>query len=82
MGAVRDQGSDTNLAVELLDETSWYAEWLVTLSELPELLGGKVVRSELTYLLMRLDRSTPSTVSPSAGRTTTLASWWAHFTPS
>jgi hypothetical protein len=82
MGAVREQGSDTNLAVELLDETSWYAEWLVTLSELPELLGGKVVRSELTYLLMRLDRSTPSTVSPSAGRTTTLASWWAHFTPS
>jgi hypothetical protein len=56
MGAVRDQGSDTNLAVELLDETSWYAEWLVTLSELPELLGGKVVRSELTNLLMRLDK--------------------------
>ncbi|HEX5877471.1 MAG TPA: hypothetical protein VF468_03975 [Actinomycetota bacterium] len=52
----RDQGSDTNLAVELLDKTSWYAEWLVTLSELPELLGGKVVRSELTYLLMRLDK--------------------------
>lgn len=49
----RDQGSDTNLAVELLDKTSWYAEWLVTLSEL---LGGKVVRSELTYLLMRLDK--------------------------
>ena len=38
------------------DWASWYAEWLVTLSELPELLGAKVVRSELTYLLVRLDK--------------------------
>jgi hypothetical protein len=38
------------------DWASWYAEWLVTLSELPELLGGKVVRSELTYLLVHLDK--------------------------
>ena len=37
------------------DWASWYAEWLVTLSELPDLLGGKVVRSELTYQLVRLD---------------------------
>jgi hypothetical protein len=38
------------------DWASWYAEWLVTLSELPELLGGKMVRSELTYMLVRLDK--------------------------
>ena len=38
------------------DWASWYAEWLVTLSELPELVGGKVVRSEVTYLLVRLDK--------------------------
>ena len=38
------------------DWASWYAEWLVTLSELPELLGAKVVRSELTYTLVRLDK--------------------------
>jgi hypothetical protein len=38
------------------DWASWYAEWLVTLSELPELLGGNVVRSELTCLLVRLDK--------------------------
>ena len=38
------------------DWASWYAEWLVTLSDVPELLGGKVVRSELTYLLVRLDK--------------------------
>ena len=28
------------------DWASWYAQWLVTLSELPEVLGGTVVRSE------------------------------------
>ena len=38
------------------DWASWYAQWLVTLSELPEVLGGMVVRSELTYLLVRLDK--------------------------
>ena len=38
------------------DWASWYAQWLVTLSELPELLGRTVVRSELTYLLVRLDK--------------------------
>jgi hypothetical protein len=38
------------------DWASWYADWLVTLSELPELLGATVVRSELTYLLVRLDK--------------------------
>jgi hypothetical protein len=38
------------------DWASWYAEWFVTLSELPELLGAKVVRSELTYMLVRLDK--------------------------
>jgi hypothetical protein len=38
------------------DWASWYSEWLVTLAELPGLLGGKVVRSELTWLLVRLDK--------------------------
>ena len=38
------------------DWASWYAEWLVTLSVLPELLDAKVVRSELTYMLVRLDK--------------------------
>jgi hypothetical protein len=38
------------------DWASWYAQWLVTLSELPGLLGAKVVRSELTWLLVRLDK--------------------------
>ena len=38
------------------DWASWYADWLVNLSELPTLLGRKPVRSELVYLLVGLDR--------------------------
>ena len=34
------------------DWASWYADWLVTLSRLPDLLGVKPIRSELTYLLV------------------------------
>jgi hypothetical protein len=38
------------------DWASWYADWLIRLSELPDLLGGAPVRSELTYMLVRLDK--------------------------
>jgi hypothetical protein len=38
------------------DWASWYAEWLIDLSELPELLGRTPVRSELIYLLVLLDK--------------------------
>jgi hypothetical protein len=38
------------------DWASWYSEWLIELSELPEVLGAKPVRSELTYELVRLDK--------------------------
>ena len=38
------------------DWASWYSEWLTTLSELPSLLGWEVVRSELTYVLVKLDK--------------------------
>jgi hypothetical protein len=38
------------------DWASWYSDWLVNLSELPALLGTKPVRSELTYLLVSLDK--------------------------
>ncbi|MCO6010370.1 hypothetical protein NE236_35940 [Actinoallomurus purpureus] len=38
------------------DWASWYADWLLRLSELPELLGEEPVRSELVYLLVSLDR--------------------------
>ena len=38
------------------DWASWYADWLVNLSELPTLLDTRPVRSELTYLLVSLDK--------------------------
>jgi hypothetical protein len=38
------------------DWATWYSDWLVNRSELPTLLGSDVVRSELTYLLVKLDK--------------------------
>lgn len=38
------------------DWASWYADWLISLSELPGLLGVKPVRSELVYQLVSLDK--------------------------
>jgi hypothetical protein len=38
------------------DWATWYADWLINLSELSALLGVKPVRSELTYLLVSLDK--------------------------
>jgi hypothetical protein len=38
------------------DWASWYADWLLNLSELPDLLGRKPVRSGLVHALVQLDR--------------------------
>ena len=38
------------------DWASWYADWLLSLSELPELLGAAPVRSHLVHALVQLDR--------------------------
>ena len=38
------------------DWASWYANWLIELSELPDRLGRRPVRSELVYLLVCLDK--------------------------
>lgn len=38
------------------DWASWYAWWLINLSELPDLLTVELVRSELIYLLVSLDK--------------------------
>jgi hypothetical protein len=38
------------------DWASWYADWLINLSELPQLLGVTPVRSELVWMLVTLDR--------------------------
>jgi hypothetical protein len=38
------------------DWASWYADWLLNLSELPQILGTKPVRSEFLWLLVTLDK--------------------------
>jgi hypothetical protein len=38
------------------DWASWYSWWLSSHSELPDLVGGKVVTSELTWMLVGLDK--------------------------
>jgi hypothetical protein len=38
------------------DWASWYADWLLDLSELPEVLGARPVRSHLVHALVSLDR--------------------------
>lgn len=38
------------------DWASWYADWLLELSELPQILGTAPVRSELVWLLVQLDK--------------------------
>jgi hypothetical protein len=43
------------------DWASWYADWLIRLSELEEILGIKLVRSELVWLLVGLDKDYTAT---------------------
>ncbi len=38
------------------DWASWYSDWLLMLSELPELLAARPVRSHLVHALVQLDR--------------------------
>jgi hypothetical protein len=38
------------------DWASWYADWLLKLSELPQILGTTPVRSEFVWLLVELDK--------------------------
>ncbi len=38
------------------DWASWYADWLLKLSELPQILGATPVRSHLVASLVTLDR--------------------------
>ena len=39
------------------DWASWYAEWLLDLSEMPTILGSKPVRSHLIHRLVELERA-------------------------
>lgn len=46
------------------DWASWYAEWLLRLSELPIVLGSTPVRSELVYMLVQLDKEHAAVAEP------------------
>jgi hypothetical protein len=63
------------------DWASWYADWLANLSELPALLGVKPVRSELTWLLVSLDKEYTAS-QPNGGWETYYAQRiLGHFSP-
>jgi hypothetical protein len=47
------------------DWASWYADWLLSLSEFPQILRTTPVRSELVWLLVSLDNEYTRT-SPEA----------------
>jgi len=44
----KEEGNDPDWA-------TWYSDWLVNHSDLPEILGQDIVRSKLTALLVRFD---------------------------
>jgi hypothetical protein len=55
------------------DWASWYADWLLTLSELPQLIGSTPVRSHLVHALVELDR-----VYTTEPRTERWEDWYAE----
>jgi hypothetical protein len=55
------------------DWASWYADWLINLSELPKILGSTPIRSELVWTLVGLDKEY-ATASPEAP----WARWYAE----
>jgi hypothetical protein len=54
------------------DWASWYADWLLGLSELPDVLGARPVRSHLVHALVELDREYTS-----AERLERFEDWYA-----
>ena len=55
------------------DWASWYPDWLLSHSELPQLLGSAPVRSHLVHALVQLDRD--YTAAPSEER---WEDWYAE----
>ncbi len=63
------------------DWASWYADWLINLSELPALLGIKPVRSELVYLLVGLDKEYTANQPGEPWETYYAQRLLGHFSP-
>jgi hypothetical protein len=64
------------------DWASWYANWLITLSPLPDRLGVTPVPSELVYLLVRLDKEYRATPHEQSWQDYYASGIAAHFAPS
>jgi hypothetical protein len=64
------------------DWASWYAWWLINLSELPDLLDAKPVRSELIYLLVSLDKEYTAKAPGEPWETYYARRILGHFRPS
>ncbi len=62
IAAVLEEAGRTHHAVYRItdgddpDWASWYADWLLDLSELPQLLGARPIRSHLVHELVQLGR--------------------------
>ena len=62
LAALLEEAAETHHQVYRITEgtdedwASWYADWLLELSELPDLLGTHPVRSHLVHALVQLDR--------------------------
>jgi hypothetical protein len=63
------------------DWASWYADWLVNLSELPQLLGAKPVRSQLVFALVGLDREYTASRPPEPWEAFYARRLLEHFGP-
>jgi hypothetical protein len=64
------------------DWASWYAQWLIDLSELSDLLGVRPVRSELIYLLVSLDKQFTAEAPSEPWETYYARQILRHFQPS
>jgi len=64
------------------DWASWYAQWLIDLSELPDSLGARPVRSELIYLLVSLDKQSTAEAPGEPWETYYARRILRHFRPS
>jgi len=63
------------------DWASWYADWLIDLSELPDLLGATPLRSELVYMLVKLDKEYTGSAQGAAWEDFYARRLHEHFMP-
>ena len=61
------------------DWASWYSDWLTRLSELAEVVGAPLVRSELTWLLVGCDKDYSAAPSDEAWETVYARRFLEHF---